>query len=424
MKCGFSQREITPKSPVYLGGYAAVRKMETVHDPLFVKVALFEINKKLYGIACYDLIAIDHLIKDKVIKLYTDANIPIESFYFHAIHTHSGPMGVLDTNSGFLKCTIELMGKTDENLIDFICDKTLDSIKEAYALLDEGTLHIQYGSCVGVGANRVSRDLQGNNSLFLLEARTTKQSVLFTNFACHPTVLSVNNLQCSADYPGAYAKKIETLGYDISFFINGCCGDISTRFTRRDSGFIEVERLASLLASATEKLLTNLKDFSIEAMDQKRIKIALKAKKPIAIETAEENVEKCRKELNDLKQSANYTSSELRMAENVLEGAESNLRYSKEYDGTFEYHAELSMWRWNDEIFITIPGELFSELSNLNQDEHIHYFCYMNGYLMYFADEKAYENNVYEALSSPFEKGESEKMMAMITKQIDIWRKK
>lgn len=424
LKFGFSQKEITPESPIYLGGYAAVRKMEKVHDPLFVKVALFEINEKLYGIACYDLIAIDHLIKEKVTKLYKDAGISIESFYFHAIHTHSGPMGVLDTKAGFLKSTVELMGITDEKLITSICDKTLDAIKEALSLLDVGKMRIQKGKCVGVGANRIAKDLPGNNSLFILEIKTTRQAVLFTNFSCHPTVLSVDNLQCSADYPGAYAKKIESLGYDISFFINGSCGDISTRFTRCNSDFLEVERFASLLATATRKLLPNLEEFSLELIEQKNIRMKLKAKIPKNIEVAKKNVEKYRKNLKDLKQSENYTSSELRLAESALEGAQSDLRYSQAYDGTSEYDIEISMWRWNDEIFITIPGELFSELSNINQDEHVHYLCYMNEYLMYFANEYAYENSIYEALSSPFKKGESEKMIAQISKQIDTWRKK
>ena len=42
---------------------------------------------------------------------------------------------------------------------------------------------------------------------------------------------------------------------------------------------------------------------------------------------------------------------------------------------------------------------------------------------MYFADEGAYVRNNYEALSSPFEKGESEKMMREIHAQIKKWRK-
>ena len=42
---------------------------------------------------------------------------------------------------------------------------------------------------------------------------------------------------------------------------------------------------------------------------------------------------------------------------------------------------------------------------------------------MYFADEYAYDHNLYEANSSPFAKGESEKMMREIEKQIREWRK-
>lgn len=422
MELGFAQMDISPDQPCNLGGYAAVREMEGIHDPLYVKVTLMRLDEEVYGLACYDLIAVDHLLMDAVKKLWEEANIPIKSFHFHATHTHSGPMGVLDTSHGFAKGTIELMGERQESLIQSYAEKTFQAIQTAYGSLAQGALRIQSGTCVGIGANRTSRTLQGNPHFFLMEACTSTQRALFTNFACHPTILGADNLHCSADFPGAYAKQIESIGYDFSFYINGSCGDISTRFTREGSGFLEVARMGKLLADAVKDRLSTLQPFSIKERKIKHISIPLVAKQPKEMNLIKQEIEDCKKRLEKARQ-AMTEGKQLRLIESALEGAQADLRYAMSYDGTQKYHVNVTMWKWNDEIFICIPGELFSELSNPYQDGHTHFLGYTDGYLMYFADQSAYEHQLYEAMSSPFAKGESETMMKIIHKQINDWRK-
>ena len=71
--------------------------------------------------------------------------------------------------------------------------------------------------------------------------------------ACHPTVLNGENLMLSADFPGALESCFADA--EMVAFVNGSCGDMSTRFTRRESSFAEMERMAQLAADQLKTLL-------------------------------------------------------------------------------------------------------------------------------------------------------------------------
>ena len=65
-----------------------------------------------------------------------------------------------------------------------------------------------------------------------------------------------------------------------------------------------------------------------------------------------------------------------------------------------------------------VPGELFSTLGIPLKKDGIEVFGYGNGYYLYIADEKSYDEMVYEAMSSPFEKGVGEFLIKEIYKKI------
>ena len=65
-----------------------------------------------------------------------------------------------------------------------------------------------------------------------------------------------------------------------------------------------------------------------------------------------------------------------------------------------------------------VPGELFSTLGVPLKKEGVEIFGYGNGYYLYLADEKSYDEMVYEAMSSPFEKGVGEFLVKSIRDKI------
>ena len=90
------------------------------------------------------------------------------------------------------------------------------------------------------------RELTG----FIFE-RTDGKRCLVYNYACHPTVLNADNRLRTADLPGAVAARLHE--FDEVILLNGSCGDISTRFTRKGYGFAELDRFADIEAAAIKQ---------------------------------------------------------------------------------------------------------------------------------------------------------------------------
>lgn len=421
MKAGFSKRDITPSRCSCLAGFAPVREMEGAHDKLYVKTVFCSVRGEIYGCVSYDLLAVDHLLVDPILDFLKKRGVPKEHVLVSAIHTHSAPGGLWDTEEGCLRMAGELLGDRDEELIAGVLEATYECMAEALDNMEEADLYKAYGECGGIGSNRNERHFQGNDGLFCMEIRTRSKKMLLVNFACHPTVLNAANKLCSADYPGEVQRRMEQRGYELTMLLNGSCGDISTRFTRQGSGYEEVDRYGKIMEEALTSLLDNKKPVQIHTLRAKRVAVVLCAKTPLEIEEAEKEVNERRRKCEEGIKNG-VSGVEKRLLESMLEGAQADLRYARNYDNTREYKVELAFYQINDHIFAAVPGEMFSQLTNPLQDETTHFIGYANGYMMYFADEYAYEHMYYEALSSPFKKGEAEKLVLEIKREIEKWR--
>ena len=75
-------------------------------------------------------------------------------------------------------------------------------------------------------------------------------------YNCHPTISAEDADYLSSDYPGS-ALDILKQRYPKEFFLflQGPCGDVSTRFTRQAKNYDEVIRLANEIVSAWEKMM-------------------------------------------------------------------------------------------------------------------------------------------------------------------------
>ena len=421
LKTGFAMRKITPEGPCVLAGYAPVREMKGVHDDLYVKALFFSVKDTVYGCIAYDLLAVDSLLTEPVVRCLEEKGIQKENVVISAIHTHSAPGGVLETRSGYLRTALDLAGEVDENLIGNILESTRKCIEEALLNMRDGEMFRMYGMCPGAGSNRNVREWEGNDSLLCFEIWSGGRKMMLVHFACHPTVLHAENQLCSADYPGALQKYMRAEGYEMIMFLNGSCGDISTRFTRKGNGFDEVERVGNLLAAKCVSLSEQKVPYEVYDIRVKRKKIVLRAKDALSMDEAERMLEIRQKEFEEGVEKG-VSPVQKRLLESILEGAQADMRYAKNYDGEKEYEVELHFCRINSDIFVCIPGELFSRLSNPIQNENTHFIGYANGYMMYFADRNAYEQRYYEALSSPFAEGEAERMIDMVRNEIEEWR--
>ena len=424
MDIGFAQQCITPALPLRLAGYGNERIAEAVLDDLFVKALVYRRENEIYGILAYDLIAVDDLIISELKAGMEELQLKQENFLFTATHTHSGPGGALLTKEGLLKPSIHIFIETNPDLAAYIAGKSLQALQEALQNCKKTVISYAKSTLANVGDNRNCRDFKGNQDIaaaFLKQEDGTKAIIL--HYACHPTVMTCENKKISADFPGAIAACMKQHGYDMCMYLNGSCGDISTRFSRKSRtgdermryGHIFEEKLLEMERCAVQ---AEIRDFAI-AHEVFRLEL----KQPDRMENAIERLKACEQRLNEAKQNG-ISGSDLRVLESHKEGAQANLSLAQNPYPITACDIPVVLVKINQHILVCVPGELFSELSNPLQSEQVHFIGYTNGYVGYFADEYAYDSFCYEALSSPFQKGQSEKLMQFLEQTIQTFLRK
>ena len=414
MLLGFNKQCITPNLPVKLGGYELDRVAYDIHDDLYIRCIVFYSNNTYYVFAQCDLIGIDTLLLDRVYEQVSHMNIKKEHIIITATHTHSGPVGVINTDTKMFSELVSIFGETDYNYINDIADKITIAIQESMHNMIETTVEIARGEIDGVGANRHNIEEPGDNSLLVYRfTREDQKQILLYNYACHPTVTGPNNTMITADFPYAVENK---LPYDMCVFVNSCAGDISSRFTRIDSSFKQAEIYSHIIVNSIENALKhpvytgNLTDINIKNYT---LDMPIKKVKPI-----DESIKEYHHYQLQLEEAKKQNMKNLRVLESYVEGAKVAVSLSKCLEGIKSLDIQYSIIQLQDIIMVTIPGELFSSLGRVLKDQGIEVLGYGNGYYLYIADYHAYDNSYYEAMSSIFEKGAGELLIQDIIEKV------
>lgn len=409
MNLAFQKIDITPSLPVRLSGFGKVRLAEKVHDPVYARVFLFQNDSQEILWVQFDLCAVDqyllHLIQEKT-------DIPEEQILLSATHTHSAPGGTLSTHEGMLKGMDPVFCHHDAAYCKSIAEKISESVFQLRTKTEPVSLKMARGKIQGLGTDRHDPQLEADEDVLVLEWTTENHKAMIVRMACHPTVLNGDNLEITADFPGAIEPHFPE--YDLVAYVNGSCGDMSTRFTRKGQGFEECERFGSLCAECIKKLLeqntaieTNV-EFSIEKKT-----FTVKARQSDSIEVAQAKLAKF---MNDYEQAKRNGASEqeLRLALSFVEGAQNNLMASSALQGKTSIEVPVSALHLTGLTIVFTPVELFSKLSNPLKKHGLEFIGYTNGYHLYMPDSDAYDKQFYEASSSPYAQNAGEDLMNQI----------
>lgn len=407
---GFEKVSITPCLPVRLAGFGGSRWAHSVHDDLYARIFLFKAQEEILWVQL-DLVAVDdvliHLIAEKT-------KIKNKNIILSATHTHSGPFGCLSNEETAVQGLESIFGDLNANYLNEVAQK----ISEATMLLKEKAEPFEYrilqGKVHGLGTDRHDASLACDEDALLLEFKLQSgKRCLLTRMACHPTVLNAENTEITADFPYAIEKFMEQ--FELVAFVNGSCGDMSTRFTRQNNGFTEAERFGKVVVNQLNDLLNQdipyRNDFSIQ-VNQRNFEV--QAKIVDSVEVAEAKLAQAKVNLEDGKKK-NLTAKEIRILESYKEGASNNLLATRNKGDYETFSLSVSWIQLPKFNLITVPVELFSKLSNpLKELLNAEFIGYSNGYFLYMADENAFDQGFYESYSSPFQKGAAEKLMQEI----------
>lgn len=302
---------------------------EPVHDPMYARCLLLDIDKKRFAIVSVDL---PGMSGDKIKKICKE-KYGIDHLLICATHNHSAPF--------------RFSRKDYAALYE---EKVLECIEKASASLFEATICAGRKSFPQLGFIRliVRDDGHARESWFpddqhsylnreripygpvddevgvlKISDKDGNPKVIVMNYACHPDVVC-DNYEISADYPGVATKKVEE-AFDNKvncLFVNGAGGNVAPLFTvpRRTgpddplkTDYSQMDKMGEILAYHTVKVAKSIKSF-------------------------------------DIKTSVRYM--------------EDSLQFTGRFDKSLKFNIHVGTLLINDDILIGMsPGELFTRLS-------------------------------------------------------------
>ena len=396
--------DITPPVGVAMEGYTARKgRSQGIHDPLRAQALLLEAGDRRLLFFSLDLLGISLEITESLrLRLKDELGLDPAGVMIACSHTHAGP-------AGFLADVPGLQTAPDPVLREMLERKLAGAALEADARLAPARLALGRGQVHGLGANRNDPE-QGpfDSELILLRVDDIDGrplAVIFI-FGCHPTVLGHENLLLSAEFPGAARAALRRIyPQTIFLFANGASGDISTRFTRREQTFREVERLGHILAGSVIAGMNRAEPIHMSPLGAALRTLSLPLRRFPPPEDLQATIDDLAARLEALKaQGASH--GEIRRIFTQWQGAVGQAQMGEMLRGRETLKTHLQAFCIGPLAIVGFPGEPFTRLvldmKRRSPTQATAVISYCNDEKGYFPDRQAFDRQTYEALISPY----------------------
>jgi len=384
-----------------------------VHDDLYARALVLDDGVTKLSIVTVDLQDLDKELVAKTRQIVERrTGIKKDNVTIAAIHTHSGPELTKDITLLGIPLERPIEGLAKREYIDSLRDSMARSIAGAVYVANSNLRRAKIGVGKGqvhtIGLNRrdSKEPMDPEVGVIRVDSHEGEPVVVLMNYACHPTVLGSDNLLYTADYPGYAVRSVEAaLGKGVqAMFTNGACGNVSTRFTRREQTFKEAERMGSILGGEVVKVASEIKAFDQVRLSIVSEAIELPTKSYPTVEEARKTVELEKERFENLKKKG-ASPAELRVAYTSMQGAEMALRGAEAGLGKLKkIGTEMQAIGINDSILVAEPGELFAETGlKIKKDsglENVFVVGYANDYIGYVPTKEAYKEGLYETFTT------------------------
>lgn len=254
---GTARVVITPPVGSELSGFIArTSPMVGVHDELHARAMVWATESTLRESAALVTLDVLDLNADAVAAIRARAatltGIPSGRIGVTCTHTHGGPA----TMPG------RWIGECDDAYLAFLCRAAAGAVAMACARLEPVVFGVAHGIESTVGKNRrvLGGVIDPDVPVLRFQRRDGTVAAVLTSYACHPVTLGPDNRLATADYPGYVVHSIEAVyPGSAAHFATGCCGQINTGHTSRQSvrgqgstwrSYGEAERLGRAVAGA------------------------------------------------------------------------------------------------------------------------------------------------------------------------------
>lgn len=408
MKAAFQIINLEPPIGYSMAGFTERdHGAEGIHDPITGSVLLLDDGTEKAAIVSLDIIAIDSIVHAQVAKKVAAAtSIRPENILISAIHTHSS---VDATRINGVAAKIQKTEYSDGQIAYYhqMIDKIAGMIVSADRNLKPAKIGYGVSVCHGLGTNRNDPKGYYDPRVYLLKAETLEGELigLLVSHGCHPTILNHHNFLFTADYVGAFRKTMSKLmNADKVMFLQGAAGSASCRYTRKESTFVQAEKLSYHLSAAV--------------LDQWE---ELEMKEELSIESFWDTltlpVKDYGSEAEILEQIADYKSrmavlerenahpSDIRKLYVTLQGAERNLKAMRE-NTLKEISAPIQILKLGPCSIAGLPGDVFGEIGR-DVCDLVEGPCfaagYANDFIGYIVSKEGYKMDCYERNLSYFD---------------------
>lgn len=413
MKLGFAKQNITPPPGLALGGYAGYRPNSGVHDPLWCKAVLLEQAGERYALVVLDLMCVDESLHRRIAQAVEELGIARERLVVAAIHSHAAPAGVIPGEGALARVNEAIVPENPVFItyMEQVVQAAADACRHAARTAETFAVRTAREEMPPIGSERHTGD-PARGELTVLQARTESgKTLILYHLPCHPTVLNAANLQVSADFAGGIEQLLDA---DMAVFVNGAAGDISTRFTRRESTFAECERMGRMVADRIRALLENTPAVQPQPLKGMYRTVRLQPRQIMSVETAQKQLEEATLRWQQAV-DAGEDPGTVRILKSYVEGAGVSLDFARTMGGIGEFHVPVTVFSFAGLDFVTVPGELYSTLL----PENTAAICYANGYYRYIADENAYDRGHYEAMAAIVARGTGEYLQQILRQMLE-----
>lgn len=419
--CGTGKVTITPELGTPLAGYGGnERKSIGFYDPLYARVIVVKQSNDYFIIVSLDLVGVDKMYVEQLTsKIKSQFNIPSQHIFLHATHTHSGPGGIFDENSLISMAYPYMNGYLSykNSIIKSQHQQISKAIEEAINSLE--ACEIFYGEDIveGIAANRNAPEQPFDSKLKVVEFRypSGDRTVLY-HFPSHPTIMNSNNLVISADFPGVTSGTLEDKqDIRLALFLNGPSADISTRFTRLESSFNEVERLGGKLSRGVLQVLNKMSVIKDKPLLSRWSNIQLSTRKVPDLIVLQNKLDELKTRYKQMESEGKVSKAELRRLKSQIEGVSTSIDIGDKLQGIDKVETSLQTLRIGEITLLSIPGELYFETGQeiINQFNHpVLVVGNTNDHLGYIVPERCYEEGSYESFMTLLEKGSAEQIKA------------
>ena len=245
---GAATADITPPVGRPMGGYGRRTDVSGgVNDPLLARTLVVADGTTEVALVVCDLLGVGgDLVGACRQAVERTTGIDPRHVMVAATHTHAGPAGIRAADDpGFVTETAERVGRV---------------VAAARARLRPVSLKIGEAALDTVGRNRRHPDGPIEDRIRVLVAdpgRSHEPVATLVNYACHSTVREHDNLEYSADWPGAMARLVEKAVGGTAVYLQGAAGDVNPVWSAHDHA--EVERVGGIVGAAAVRLVQEMR---------------------------------------------------------------------------------------------------------------------------------------------------------------------